>query len=126
MTQVISSRYFLKYREYTIYYNIIYQAYGNIIKLEKTGRRSIINRKRQINIRYYFVSYSITKQDASVELCPTLDMIDYYFTKALHGSQFRCFHNIILGIHEYDIQTFNASRRNFLEEINLKLKEDKE
>ena len=61
-----------------------------------------------------------------MEFCPTLDMIGDYSTKALQVSQFRCFRNIILGIHEYNISAYNASGRDFLEEQKIKLKKDKE
>ena len=46
-----------------------------------------------------------------MEFCPTLDIIGDYFTGALHGYQLRRFRNIILGIHEDDIPSFNAFRR---------------
>ena len=54
-------------------------------------------------MRYYFITDRIMNQKASVEFCPTFDMIGDYFTKALQGSQFRRFRNILLGIHEDDI-----------------------
>ena len=57
-----------------------------------------------------------------MEFCPTLDMIGDYFTKALQGSQFRRFRNIILGIYEDDITAYNASRRALLEKRKLKPK----
>ena len=56
-----------------------------------------------------------------MEFCPTLDMIRDYFTKALQGSQFHRFCNIILGIHEDDIPSYNAYRRALLEEVKIKL-----
>ena len=57
-----------------------------------------------------------------MEFFTTLDMIGDYFTKALQGSQFRQFRNIILGIHEDDIPVYKASGRVVLEERKLKLK----
>ena len=66
------------------------------------------------------------KQEASVEFCPTFDMIGDYFTKALQGSQFRRFCNIVLGIHEDDIPAYNESGRALLEERKLKLNKEKE
>ena len=61
-----------------------------------------------------------------MEFCPTLDMIGNYFTKALQGSQFRRFRNIVLGIHEDDILAYNASGRALLEERKLKFNKEKE
>ena len=126
LTQLIWTRYFLKEQEYIIHGNVIYQDNQSAIVLEKNGRRSISKRTRHINIRYYFITDRILKQEASVEFFPTLDMIGYYFTKALQGSQFRRFRNIILGIHKNDIPAYNASRRAFLEERKLKLNKGKE
>ena len=109
-----------------IHDNVIYQDNQSAIKLEKNSRRSISKKTRNINIRYYFITDRIVKQEESVEFCPTLDMIGDYFTKALQGSQLRLFRNIILGIHEDEIPAYNASGRYFLEERKLKLKKEKE
>ena len=54
-----------------------------------------------------------------MELFPKLDMIGDYYTKALQGSQLCQCRNIILGIHEDDIQAYNASRRDFLGEKKI-------
>ena len=56
-----------------------------------------------------------------MEFCPTLDMIGDYFMKALQGYQFLRFRNIIIGIHEDDIPSHNASGSEFLEERKVKL-----
>ena len=61
-----------------------------------------------------------------MELYPTLDMIGDYFTKALEGQQYRHFHNIILGIHEDEIPTYNEPRRALLKEQKVKLEREKE
>ena len=106
--------------------NVIYQDNQSAVRLEKNGKGSRIKRKRHIKIRYYFITDSIIKQEASVEFCPTFDMIGDYFTKALQGSQFRRFHNIVLGIHEDDIPAYKACGRALIEEIKLKLKKEKE
>ena len=89
MTQVIWTEYFLKEQGCMINNNVIYQYNQSAIKLEKNGRRLSIKRKGRINIRYYFITDRIVNQEASVEFCPTLDMIGDYFTKLLQGSQFR-------------------------------------
>ena len=64
-----------------------------------------------INIRYYFINERIMNQEASVESCLTLDTIGDYLTKAVQGYQFCQFHNIIIGIHEDDIPSYNESGR---------------
>ena len=61
-----------------------------------------------------------------MEFCPTLDMIGYYFAKALQGSQLCRSYNIILGIHEDNIPAYNASGRTLLEQKKLKQSKQKE
>ena len=100
LTQVIWTRYFLKEQGHMIQDNIIYQDNQSAIRLEKNGKRSRSNSLRHIKIRYSFITDRIMKQEASVEFCPTFDIIEDYFTKSLQGSQFRRFRNIVIGIHE--------------------------
>ena len=54
-----------------------------------------------------------------MEFCPTLDMIGDYLTKAMQGSKFRRFSNIILGIHEDDIPSYNMSGIELIEEKKI-------
>ena len=65
--------------------NVIYQDNQSAIRLEKNGKQSSSKRTRHINIRYYFITDRIMKQEASMEFFPTFDMIGDYFTKALQG-----------------------------------------
>ena len=97
-----------------IHYNVIYQDNQSAIRLDKNSKQSRSKRTRHINIRYYFITDRIMKQEAFVKICPTFDMIGDYFTKLLQGSKFLLFRNIILGIHEDDIPDYNASGRALL------------
>ena len=60
-----------------------------------------------------------------MEFCSTLDMIGGYFAKALKESQVLRFCNIIIGIREDNISSYNASVRSFLEELKIKPEKDK-
>ena len=111
LTQLIWTQYFQKEQGCEIHDNVIYQDNQRAIKLENNGRLSRIKRTRHINIRYYFITDKITKQEASVKFCPTLDIIGEYFMKALQGSQFHRFCSIIIGIHKYYIPYYNSYQR---------------
>ena len=63
--------------------NVTYQDNQSAIRLEKNAKQSSSKGTRHINIRYYFITDRIMKQEASMEFCPTFDMIGDYFTKAL-------------------------------------------
>ena len=121
LTQVIWNQYFLKYQGYKIRDNVIYQDIQSTIKLDKNGICSSIKRTRHINIRYYFITDRINKEETYVQFCPTLETIRYYFTKAMQVSQFHSFHYIILVIHEDEIPSYNASGRAYIEEQKIKL-----
>ena len=66
LTQVIWTQYFLKDKGYKIRDNIIYQDNQIAMKLENNCRPSSSNMTRNINIRYYFITDRITKQEESV------------------------------------------------------------
>ena len=61
------------------------------------------------------------KKEASMDFYPALDIIGDYFMKALQGSQLHCFCNIIIGIHEYEITSYNTPGRALIKEQKLKL-----
>ena len=61
-----------------------------------------------------------------MDFCPNLDIIGDCFRKALQGSQFRYFRNIIIGIHEDYITSYNAPGMEFIEELKIKLENEKE
>ena len=113
LTQVICTLYFLKEQGYIIHDNVIYQDNQSAIRIEKNSKQSSIKRTRHINIRYYFITDKIIKQDSSVEFCPTFDMIGDCFTKALQVFRFRRFRNIALGVHKDDIPAYNTYGKSF-------------
>ena len=67
LTQVMCTRYFLKEQGHMIHNNFIYQDNQSAIRLEKNGTQFSSKRKMQINIRYYFITDRIMKQEDSVE-----------------------------------------------------------
>ena len=78
LAQVVWTQIFLKEQGYEIHDNVIYPINQSTIKLGNNGRQTSSKRTRQTNIRYYFITGMITKQEASVELYPTLEMIGNY------------------------------------------------
>ena len=66
LTQVIWTRYFLNEQGHMIQDNVIYQYNQSAIRLEKNGKQYSSKRTRHINIRYYFITDRIMKQEASV------------------------------------------------------------
>ena len=64
LTQVIWTRYFLKEQRYNIHNNIIYQDNQSSITLDKNGGQLISKSTRYINIRCYYITDTITNNEA--------------------------------------------------------------
>jgi hypothetical protein len=58
-----------------------------------SGKRSSSKRTRAINIRYFFLTDQIEKDNLEIKYLPTKLMIGDFFTKPLQGKQFKskCF-----------------------------------
>ena len=65
--------------------------------LETNGRRSAGKRNRALNVRYFFLTDQIERDNVTVEYCSTDEMIADFMTKPLQGSKFREFRKAILG-----------------------------
>jgi hypothetical protein len=66
--------------------------------LEKNGKASSSKRTKHIDIRYFFVTYRIQKNELTVEWCPTGDMIADFMTKPTQGALFKKFRDQIMGV----------------------------
>ena len=97
MSQVLWTRYFLEAQGYGIDDNVIYQDNMSTMLLVNNGRGSSSKRTRHINIRYFFVTDRVKKNEVRVEYCPTGDMVADYFTKPLQGSLFKKMRDFILN-----------------------------
>ena len=81
----------------TIFENkILYQENESSIKMETNGRNSCRGNSHHIETKYFWVKDRVDKKQVMIEYCPTRLMLADYFTKALQGSQFRKFRNIIM------------------------------
>ena len=59
--------------------------------MENNDKSSSSKHTKHINIRYFFVTDRIHKEDMSVEWCPTGEMTGYFLTKPNQGSIFKRF-----------------------------------
>jgi hypothetical protein len=66
--------------------------------LEKNCKASTSKRTKNINIRYFFITDRVSKEELLVVWCPTGDMIGDYATKPLQGALFWKFRDQIMGV----------------------------
>jgi hypothetical protein len=78
--------------------NVLFQDNKSSILLEKNGKASSSKRTKHINIRYFFITDRVSKEEVSVVWCPTRDMIGDYMTKPLQGALFHKFRDQIMGV----------------------------
>ena len=69
--------------------NVIYQDNESTIRLSKNGKASSGKRTRHFDIKMFYVTDLIDRDELDIEYCPTEDMVADYLTKPLLGTQFR-------------------------------------
>lgn len=50
-----------------------------------------------MNVRYFFVTDQVERENLQIEYCPTNEMLGDFLTKPLQGSKFQKLRNEILG-----------------------------
>ena len=99
MSLILWTCYFLEAQGYGVNDAIIYQDNKSEILLEQNGHASSTRRTQHLNIRYFFVSDRIKKDEEHIQYCPTHNMLADYFTKLLQGATFRKFRDAIMNCH---------------------------
>ncbi len=92
------TRHFMEAQGYPIKDNVLCQDNKSSILLEKNGKASSSKRTKHVNIRYFFITDRINKNELSIEWCPTGNMIGDYATKPLQGPIFKKFRDYIMGV----------------------------
>jgi hypothetical protein len=98
MPEICWTCYFMKAQGYDVKDNVLFQDNKSSILLEKNGKASSSKRTKHINIRYFFITDRVSKEELSVVWCPTGDMIRDYSTKPLQGDLLRKFRDQIMGV----------------------------
>jgi hypothetical protein len=89
---------FMKAQGYGIKDNVLFQDNKSSVLLEKNGKDLSSKHTKNINIRYFFITNRVSKEEVSVVWCPTGDMIGDYVTKPLQGALFRKFRDQTMGV----------------------------
>jgi hypothetical protein len=98
ISKILWAKRFIEYQGFKIKLNIIYQDNTSTMKLEKNGKASSGKRTRHFDIKYFYVTDLIGRDEVEVIYCPTDDMIADYMTKALTGSKFHFFRDLVMNL----------------------------
>ena len=99
MSLILWICYFLEAQGYGVDDVIIYQDNKSAILLEQNGQASSTQQTQHLNIRNFFVSDQIKKDEVHVQYCLTHNMLADYFTKPLQGATLRKFCNATMNCH---------------------------
>ena len=89
---------FIEHQGFNISLNIIYQDNTSTIKLAENGKASLGKRTKHFDIKYFYATDLISRDEVKIVCCPTDDMVADYMTKPLIGQKFQRFRAIIMNI----------------------------
>eukprot|EP00957_Ditylum_brightwellii_P035914 2721610-Ditylum_brightwellii.AAC.1 len=78
--------------------NIIYQDNKSTIKLGVNGKESLAERTRHFDIKYFYVTDLISREEVEIVYCPTEDMLADFMSKPTTGPTFKKFRQSIMNI----------------------------
>ena len=96
--KVVWAKRFVEYQGFKVNLNIIYQDNTSSMKLEQNGKESSGKRTRHFDIKIFYVTDLVSRDEVQVIYCPTGDMIGDYMTKPLVGSKFKRFRDLIMNL----------------------------
>ena len=96
--KIMWTKKFIEEQGFKINMNVIYQDNTSTIKLAQNGKASSGRRTRHFDIKLFYITDLIGRQEVMVKYCPTDDMIADYLTKPLTGSKFKLFRDKILNL----------------------------
>jgi hypothetical protein len=98
MPAICWTRYFMQAQGCKIEDNVLHQDNKSAVLLEKNGKASSSKRTKHINIRCFFITDQVRKNESSIEWCPTGNMIGDYAAKPLQGPTLKRFRDCIVGV----------------------------
>ena len=98
VSKVIWAKKFIEAQGFEVKVNVIYQDNTSTMKLLKNGKASSGKRTRHFDIKMFYVTDLINRDEVKVEYCPTNDMIADYMTKPLLGARFQRLRQSIMNL----------------------------
>jgi hypothetical protein len=95
---VVWTKRFVEYQGFMVKLNVVYQDNTSSMKLEQNGKESSGKRTRHFDIKMFYVTDLVSRGEVQVKYCPTDEMIGDYMTKALVGSKFKKFRDLIMNL----------------------------
>ena len=98
LSKIIRTKKILESQGFKIKLNIIFQDNTSTIKLQENGKVSSGKRTRHFDIKLFYVTDLISRDEVTVKYCPSDKMIADYMSKPLMGAKFKEFRNLIMNL----------------------------
>ena len=98
ISKIIKVKKFLEHQGFKIKLNIVYQDNTSTMKLQNNGKVSSGKRTRHFDIKLFYITDLINRDEVEVRYCPTDEMIGDYMTKPLMGTKFKLFRDLIMNL----------------------------
>ena len=97
LSMIILTKWFTEAQGHKVTLNVVYQDNTNTIKLAQNGKTSSGKRTHHFDIKCFYITDLIGRNEIMVEYCPTEDMVADYMTKPLTGTKFHKLRTIIMN-----------------------------
>jgi hypothetical protein len=98
IARIMRVKKFLEKQGFEVKLNIIYQDNTSTMKLQKNGKLSSGKRTRHFDIKLFYITDLIDRDEVEVRYCPTDEMVGDYMSKALVGAKFKRFRDLIMNL----------------------------
>ena len=98
IAKVLWMKRFLEWQDFEVKLNIIYQDNTSSIKLEENGKESSGKRTRHFDIKHFYVTDWVGRDEVKIEYCSTDEMIADYQTKPVVGAKFKLFRDLVMNL----------------------------
>jgi hypothetical protein len=98
IAKVLWTKRFLEWQEFLVKLNSIYQDNTSTIKLERNGKESSGKRTRHFDIKYFYVTDLVSRDEVEIEYCSMDEMLADYNTKPVVGREFLLFHDRFMNL----------------------------
>jgi hypothetical protein len=124
--KVVWAKRFVEHQGFKVKLNIVYQDNTSSMKLEQNGKASSGKRTRHFDIKIFYVTDLVSRDEVQVKYCPTDEMIGDYMTKPLVGAKFKRFRDLIMnlsGIYHQIGQQECVGKKKLLHSNNMTLRQ---
>ena len=98
ISKIVRVKRFIEKQGFQVKMNIIYQDNTSTTRLQKNGKLSSGKRTRHYDMKLFYITDLIERNEVQVKYCPTDDMIGDCMSKPLVGAKFKEFRDLILNL----------------------------